>query len=226
MKEQYIMNYKSKALDSFKTKLNLFIYQLVINNKLKFESKEFQSFEITEELVSEYSTVYWQQELEFIIKDKTIKEIYEAITNALKENEEVIKACREHYVAKVFPVKFPESKFNEMIKNEQCHYCELKKTEIETLSNNRQLNKKNLRGWNLEIDRLNSNFEYTPENSVMCCYWCNNAKTDEFTEEEFKRIGQSIKTVWKERIKRALQIREQERYNADVRDIKVFKNEQ
>ena len=59
---------------------------------------------------------------------------------------------------------------------------------------------KNFRGWNLEIDRLNSNFEYKPDNCAMACYWCNNAKTDEFTEDEFMVIGEAIKNVWRERL--------------------------
>jgi hypothetical protein len=33
---------------------------------------------------------------------------------------------------------------------------------------------------------------------------CNNAKTDEFTEKEFKQIGQAIKAVWEERLKKTL----------------------
>jgi len=60
--------------------------------------------------------------------------------------------------------------------------------------------KKSERGWNLEIDRKNSNYEYTKDNCVMCCYWCNNAKTDEFTYPEFKEIGLAFKQVWDKRL--------------------------
>jgi len=35
----------------------------------------------------------------------------------------------------------------------------------------------------------------------MVCYWCNNAKTDEFTEEEFSKIGREIRNIWDDRLK-------------------------
>lgn len=36
----------------------------------------------------------------------------------------------------------------------------------------------------------------------MSCYWCNNAKTDEFTFEEFEEIGKSFGLVWNKRLKK------------------------
>jgi len=39
------------------------------------------------------------------------------------------------------------------------------------------------------------------DNLVWCCYWCNNAKSNFFTEEEFKPIGKSIGMVLKQIIK-------------------------
>jgi hypothetical protein len=36
----------------------------------------------------------------------------------------------------------------------------------------------------------------------MACYWCNNAKTDEFTAEEFEHIGIAIGELFKERLKK------------------------
>ena len=59
--------------------------------------------------------------------------------------------------------------------------------------------KKSLRGWNLEVERKDSNREYSPSNCKMACYWCNNAKTDEFTYEEFKLVGKEIRKVWDKR---------------------------
>ncbi|WP_188117205.1 hypothetical protein [Campylobacter concisus] len=34
----------------------------------------------------------------------------------------------------------------------------------------------------------------------MACYWCNNAKTDEFSPEEFKPIAEGIREVWNKRL--------------------------
>jgi 5-methylcytosine-specific restriction endonuclease McrA len=37
-------------------------------------------------------------------------------------------------------------------------------------------------------------------NIVLACYWCNNAKTDTFTYEEFLRVGKVFAEIWKERL--------------------------
>ena len=47
----------------------------------------------------------------------------------------------------------------------------------------------------MEIDRKKPNLEYTKENCVRCCYWCNSAKTDEFDDVEFESIGDASKKI-------------------------------
>jgi hypothetical protein len=62
-------------------------------------------------------------------------------------------------------------------------------------------NKRTTRGRTLEIDRKIADESYSNiANLTYSCYWCNNAKTDTFTEEEFKIIGQAIGSVWKQRL--------------------------
>jgi len=54
----------------------------------------------------------------------------------------------------------------------------------------------------LEIDRKVATDSYSNlANLTYSCYWCNNAKTDTFSEEEFKIIGQAIGQVWQQRLK-------------------------
>lgn len=49
------------------------------------------------------------------------------------------------------------------------------------------------RGRRLELDRKDPNQPYDIlKNIVWCCYWCNNAKSNFFTEEEFKPIAVAI----------------------------------
>ncbi|MEZ4961945.1 MAG: hypothetical protein R2830_19110 [Saprospiraceae bacterium] len=49
------------------------------------------------------------------------------------------------------------------------------------------------RGRRLEIDRLNPALPYDNlSNLVWCCYWCNNAKSNFFTAEEFQPIANQI----------------------------------
>jgi 5-methylcytosine-specific restriction endonuclease McrA len=82
---------------------------------------------------------------------------------------------------------------------DQCYYCEITIDEIIELINKRKIFKKNERGWKMEIDRKEPNQEYSDENCVPACYWCNNAKTDEFNAEEFKLIGEAIGKVLRAR---------------------------
>jgi 5-methylcytosine-specific restriction endonuclease McrA len=53
--------------------------------------------------------------------------------------------------------------------------------------------RKGRRGFNLEVDRKNPKGKYSPNNCVLACYPCNNAKSDVFSHAEFLLIGQSIR---------------------------------
>lgn len=88
-----------------------------------------------------------------------------------------------------------------------CEYCSLTETALEELRcKPGHINKRYpQRGKSLEIDRKQSNLPYSViENLSLACYWCNNAKTDTFTEDEFRPIGQAIKLIWENRLKRQL----------------------
>lgn len=208
------MDYVAKAKDSFRTKINLFIYEWVTHDRSKFSLQDFKGYSIGPEIVKEYTKVYWQETTDFKIRNKSIKQIEKLVSDTKEENKIVIKQCEEFYIKEIFPEIFPRSDFDIITKADKCIYCGVTKDEIVKLANLRQLNKKNLRGWNLEIDRLNSNYEYTPQNCEMCCYWCNNAKTDEFTPEEFKYIGQIIGTIWSKRLRT-------ERFTSDGSEISI-----
>jgi hypothetical protein len=47
----------------------------------------------------------------------------------------------------------------------------------------------------LEVDRIESKESYSPENCVLACYPCNNAKSDVFAYAEFMKIGSIIGKV-------------------------------
>jgi hypothetical protein len=83
---------------------------------------------------------------------------------------------------------------------QRCHYCGITQEQIDKLHLGLN-NKRTTRGRTLEIDRKIADESYSNiSNLTYSCYWCNNAKTDTFTEEEFKIIGQAIGTVWKQRL--------------------------
>jgi len=84
----------------------------------------------------------------------------------------------------------------------ECFYCGL--TEIESqqivmtglLTSNRfptngKVGQGRSRGMWLEVDRKNPKGKYSTSNSVLCCYFCNNDKSDVFNGEQYKGFFQN-----------------------------------
>lgn len=87
---------------------------------------------------------------------------------------------------------------------ECCHYCGITKEELDKLHHIGISNKRVTRGRTLEIDRKMPEEKYTNIlNLTYSCYWCNNAKTDTFSEDEFMIIGKAISLVWNQRLNNA-----------------------
>lgn len=78
--------------------------------------------------------------------------------------------------------------------NEGCFYCKITNEESNKLFHLRQqATRGGKRGRRLELDRKDPFQSYDNlENLVWCCYWCNNAKSNFFSEVEFKPIGIAI----------------------------------
>ncbi len=205
--------YNSKAKDSFETKLNLYIFDKFIKeNTDEISSEDFGKFKISDDLVKVYTTKYWNWDEEkfneipllsfkYEVKtDLTVMELYKEMKQWRENNKELIKTLEKDYVDN-FEKIFPKEDFEALLSNKECYYCEITIDKVVELAEKEQIfNKQAYRGYTLEIDRKRPNEEYTPENTVMCCYWCNNAKTDEFCDKEFERIGKAIGEVWKERL--------------------------
>lgn len=86
------------------------------------------------------------------------------------------------------------------LRGQTCYYCSITPAEIAILEKDERMTKRN-RGKKLEVERILPNEDYSNlDNLVSCCYWCNNAKTDTFTEVEFKKIGKVIGKIWKDRL--------------------------
>ena len=80
-----------------------------------------------------------------------------------------------------------------------CYYCGLtnemssKLFNIQREGNRHDGTRGGKRGKRLELDRLDPGQGYDNLNNlVWCCYWCNNAKSNFFSSEEFKPIGKEI----------------------------------
>lgn len=204
--------YPLKAKESFKTRFDLLLFKRVLDDNFKpitedeLEDFSIEQVEEKDKTLTNYINIYWQKEdyVKESIGNKSINDIYLEMKAWRDHNKAVIKKLQDHYVKVIFPTVFPKDKFVDFMRERhECEYCHITKKKIDSLIEKKQLNKKkHTRGWSLEIDRKEPNLEYTRENCVWCCYWCNNAKTDEFSYDEFKKIGEVIKTIWDERLNR------------------------
>ena len=87
--------------------------------------------------------------------------------------------------------------YNNQIK--KCYYCELKEEESQILvtkilkssrfPKNGISGRGTSRGMHLEVDRINPKGKYSKENCVLCCYFCNNDKSDVFHGDEYKEFS-------------------------------------
>jgi hypothetical protein len=93
-------------------------------------------------------------------------------------------------------IDFEEFKNWYISKEKICYYCGIKEEECQEivafgiLKSNRFpqngiLGRGQSRGMWLEIDRLIPKNNYSLDNCVLCCYFCNNDKSDVFQGEEY-----------------------------------------
>jgi hypothetical protein len=200
------MSYKSKSDDSFNSNLKFYLFKKVIENKTEtIELEDFLSFSIENEisLIDLYTTrylKYYSHEKIANEFDKTVDQIYKEI-KVLSENLKVsLTLWKQEYFQKIFQNKLPKESYDQLINSKKCHYCQADESAFKALFNSHQIKTKRARGFNFEIDRLDPNKDYSVDNCVSSCYWCNNAKTDEFSEEEFKPVGNAIREVWLKRL--------------------------
>lgn len=207
------VKYFSKAISSFNSKLNIFLYASVRKaegqdiSEITINWIEFEVFKLgfDNELLKEYIEVYWQ--LDDVKKGVTpdsinsIDYIYKCIEGLKIKEGRTIEMKMEFYVINTFPILFPLTDFKKLISEVECHYCQITLNKIKSLVEGRKIFKKQItRGWSMEIDRKEPNLEYFKDNCVPCCYWCNNAKTDEYNEAEFLIIAQGIRQIWEKRL--------------------------
>jgi hypothetical protein len=87
--------------------------------------------------------------------------------------------------------------YNEQEKT--CHYCGLKEEECQEIVITGMLTSRRFpqdgllgrgqsRGMWLEVDRFNPKESYSASNCVLCCYFCNNDKSDIFHGKDYKQF--------------------------------------
>jgi hypothetical protein len=133
------------------------------------------------------------------VPNSTISSWYEE----LKEERKAIATIRNLYSRKKIEMPFSDFYKWYLSHERKCFYCEITEAEIKELIECGKLNTKRLvtRGRKLEIDRKQPDLDYDNfENLAFACYWCNNAKTDTFTDEEFLKVGKVFKEIWNQRM--------------------------
>lgn len=192
---------------SFSTKLELYLFSQchTKRNIGVFALWELMYFKITDELVEVFLFALTLGEEERINDaGLKMKEIDVMIESWEKENSafraELFESYRLYFITDLFPFSEFEKIYNLDAEKRICHYCHINDREIEMLDTKRQIKTKRPRGYMMEIDRIKPNHEYSKDNVVLSCYWCNNAKSDEFSEPEFtNHIGPGIGKVWESR---------------------------
>lgn len=124
------------------------------------------------------------------------KATFYKMTKEFEEEINVARKVRQICIRKGVHVDKHEA-FYEWYKTAErvCHYCKCTEKDIELYFNTIvAINKRPTRGKTLEIERIDSSInDYSIiENLTFACYICNNAKSDFFTEEKFKPIGEEI----------------------------------
>ena len=177
-------------------------YERKIGN---FTLSEFIRFTITDDLVNVYLKA-WTLDYEERLSEEglTMQKIDDMIKEWTKDNAslqaELLKQYRLNFITDLFPFSNFEKIYNPDPEKRICYYCHISDKEIELLEAKGQIKTKRDRGYTMEIDRIKPNYEYSKDNVVLACYWCNNAKSDEFTLTEFAdHIGPGIGNVWQER---------------------------
>lgn len=201
-KEESERRHKAMAAQSFEHKFNVYLFIRTRDQQQEqIDAEDFLNYELTDADIAAFTRRYWQKPKSEKLGSLSIQEIEQQMQEFMQKKGATIRGMLVRYVTEVYEHLFPTRQAEQLFKAEQCHFCSLSLPEIEQLYEKEKLQKKNGRGWRLEISLRDPNKEYSAENCVMACYWCNTAKGDEFSEEEFKTIASAIRKGLLDRLK-------------------------
>ena len=204
-KTEVMRKYRAISKRSFKTKLDQFLLSKCVADERgvgTITMDEFNRYVINDADIRRYAAVYYQQPYEYRINGEKIADLY-SIMGSWKRQKAKELAQWERCYKTSFEKMLPHDYFEDLLSGDRCGYCHITVGDInELISMEKIFKKRETRGFTMEIDRKDPNKEYSKENVVLCCCWCNSAKTDEFTESEFKAIASGIKEVWQKRLGR------------------------
>ena len=131
---------------------------------------------------------------------RKVNKYAEELTEKHKKDIKIFKkAYIEHFKEKIMS----EYEFKKLWDApRKCGYCGISEDQIKELCAEEKIKTKRFysRGKTMEIDKIEPKGEYCKNNIILSCYWCNNAKTDEFSLTEFEPIARGIHEAWEKRL--------------------------
>lgn len=200
--------YLSIGSRSFQTKLDIYLFTQLIKgtkfHELEIDvQRKFQEFKIDDNIrkVCEEAWKLDKDDHE-ATSGLIIKEIDTDIIEWKKINKGslLMNQLRKQYIEdfeNVLPVGNFIAVYKVNVEDRKCYYCGIAELQIRKLWKEGELYTKRYRGYKMEIDRENFH-EY--DDIVLSCYYCNNAKSDVFSREEFIPVGKEIWKVWSNRL--------------------------
>jgi 5-methylcytosine-specific restriction endonuclease McrA len=217
MEDEYSIaktRYKAIKKREYNYLLSLFIFEKLLNtttNNIDMKtliSSEFASYKSSKQVMVEYNKFLQDRNTNKLLNDK-INEEFDKL-NVVK-NKVGFKQFKNELCTNYDDNFLNEDDFFEIYKKNNadrcCGYCGISESDIKNLIEDKKIQTKRLstRGESLEIDRIKPHSFYSKNNIILCCYWCNNAKTDEFELDEFEIIAKGINKVFSNRLGRKIE---------------------
>ncbi len=193
--------YNSLVNRSFKRHLELVLYEhFYCGKSLPKTLIQYADHNLPEKVIKQYGKDYENM--------SKVRERNKKIKMWIQENEKQVSDFKiahrnyfENHILKKQEFREMYFKDHESARR-RCCYCGITEDKIQKLVNNNQIHTKRYysRGKTMVVDRIKPNDPYEHDNIKLTCYWCNNAKSDEFSAEEFIKIGQKIQEIWESRL--------------------------
>ena len=201
------IRYNSVFKRSFERHMDLFLttQYLQFGHFAEASTDAYRAFDPTSAHWSNYLRSHQAKSLGAVIGGiHTVGELDVAIKGWWERNKGALDPYRAVHTEREFCISL--AGFQEIFitpSNElACAYCYITEAEFKQLVDRGQVQTKRLRtrGTTFELDCRVPELGYKAGNVVVCCYWCNNAKSDEFSPEEFQPVADALARVWQERL--------------------------
>ena len=199
-----VSRYEAIMKRNYLQRLNYILFTICSSNMQAYDTKENYDkffdveYEIPCEIKKSYKDMYSAM-TQIRVRNECFKVLNEKFIE-LKINEKFKENYYEYYQTNI--LTFEEfSEFWNKVPERVCGYCGISESQIVLLDKADKIKTKRFysRGKTMEVDKICAFGEYKKDNIILSCYWCNNAKTDEYSLKEFEPIAKGINAVWNSR---------------------------